>query len=86
VITFAEPTDLDALRLRTEFLSRPELRVSALQTARMLGLRSTHAAALLESLEREGFLARVEDGSYRRAPALATSPAAPAQRTQASAV
>ena len=35
MITLAEPTDLDALRLRTEFLSRPELRVSALQTARM---------------------------------------------------
>jgi DNA-binding IclR family transcriptional regulator len=84
MITFAEPTDLDALRLRTEFLSRPELRVSASQTARMLGLRSTHAAALLESLEREGFLARVEDGSYRRAPGVAA--AAAAQRVRPSAI
>jgi DNA-binding IclR family transcriptional regulator len=86
MITFAEPTDLDSLRLRTEFLSRPELRVSALQTARMLGLRSTHAAALLESLEREGFLARVEDGSYRRAPAAVAAAATSTQRVQASAV
>jgi DNA-binding IclR family transcriptional regulator len=84
MITFAEPTDLDALRLRTEFLSRPELRISASQTARMLGLRSTHAAALLESLEREGFLARVEDGSYRRAPAAVAAPPASAQRARPS--
>jgi DNA-binding IclR family transcriptional regulator len=84
MITFAEPTDLDALRLRTEFLSRPELRISASQTARMLGLRSTHAAALLESLEREGFLARVEDGSYRRAPAAVAAPPTSAQRARQS--
>ena len=68
MITLAEPTDLDALRLRTEFLSRPDLRMSAVHAAQLIGIRLHHAAVLLESLEREGFLIRLEDGTYRAAP------------------
>ena len=68
MITLAEPTDLDGLRLRTEFLSRPDLRMNVSNAAQLVGIRLHHAAALLESLEREGFLVHLEDGSYRRAP------------------
>ena len=77
MITLAEPTDLDALRLRTEFLSRPDLRVSGSHAAQLLGVRLCHAAALLESLAREGFLIRLDDGSYRCAP-LPARPSVPA--------
>jgi hypothetical protein len=63
----AEPTDLDALRVRNEFLAMPELIISAPQVARLLGLRSEHAAAILEGLVRELFLTETAQGAYRRA-------------------
>jgi hypothetical protein len=67
MIVTADPIDLDALRLRNEFLAMPGLTINIPQVARMLGLRSEHAAALLESLEHEQFLTHTANGAYRRA-------------------
>jgi hypothetical protein len=66
-MTTAEPIDLDALRVRNEFLDTPGLTVSVPQVARMLGLRSAHAAAILETLTNERFLTQMANGAYRRA-------------------
>src|SRR5262249_53331448 len=59
--------DLDALRLRHEFLEMPGLTISVPQAARMLGLRSQHAAAILDTLAREKFLTRTPGGPDPRA-------------------
>lgn len=67
MIATAEPIDLDALRLRNEFLALPELVLSVPQVARLLDLRSEHAAAILEGLARERFLVATAQGAYRRA-------------------
>jgi DNA-binding IclR family transcriptional regulator len=67
MIVTANPTDLDALRLRHEFLEMPGLTISVPQVARILGLRSEHAAAVLETLASERFLTRTPTGSYQRA-------------------
>jgi len=67
MIAAAAPTDLDALRLRHEFLEMPGLTISVPQAARMLGLRSEHAAAILDTLAREKFLTQTPTGSYQRA-------------------
>ena len=66
MIVAANPTDLDALRLRHEFLEMPGLIISVPQAARMLGLRSEHAAALLEMLADERFLTQTPAGLYQR--------------------
>lgn len=67
MIVAAAPTDLDALRLRNEFLEMPGLAISVPQAARMLGLRSEHAAAILETLASERFLTQTAAGLYQRA-------------------
>jgi hypothetical protein len=67
MIVAANPTDLDALRLRNEFLEMPGLTISVPQVARILGLRSEHAAAILEALASEKFLTKTSTGSYQRA-------------------
>ncbi len=67
MIVTAEPTDLDALRVRNEFLALPGLILNVPQVARMLGLRSEHAATILEGLARECFLTETPQGAYRRA-------------------
>ena len=67
MIVAAAPTELDSLRLRNEFLEMPGLRISVLQVARMLGLRSEHAAAILETLTSERFLTQTQAGLYHRA-------------------
>ena len=69
MIVADNPTDQDALRLRHEFLAMPGLTISVPQVARMLGLRSEHAAAILEALACEKFLTQTPTGSYRRASA-----------------
>jgi hypothetical protein len=69
MIASADPLDMDALRLRSEFLAMPGLIVNVPQVARMFGLRSEHAAAILETLASEMFLTRTASGAYRRAPA-----------------
>ena len=67
MIVAAAPTDLDSLRLRNEFLEMPGLTISVPQVARILGLRSEHAAAILEALASEKFLTKTPTGSYQRA-------------------
>jgi DNA-binding IclR family transcriptional regulator len=77
MIVAATPTELDSLRLRNEFLEMPGLTISVPQVARMLGLRSEHAAAILETLARERFLAQTPTGSYRRAVVIQRGPSSP---------
>jgi hypothetical protein len=67
MIVAALPTDQDALRVRSEFLDLPGLTLSVPQVARMLGLRSEHAAAILETLVSDRFLTETASGSYHRA-------------------
>jgi hypothetical protein len=62
----AVATDLDALRLRSEFLEMPGLVINALQAARLLDVRAYRALELLNELAGEGFLVRLANGSYRR--------------------
>jgi hypothetical protein len=64
MITVAEPIDADTLRIRHEFLTRPNLRVSADQAAALLGVSLRHASVILESMVFERFLARTADGRY----------------------
>ena len=69
MITLAEPIDADTLRTRHEFLTRRDLQVSADAVAVLLGVPCRHAVVILESLAKEGFLARTVDGRYVRAAA-----------------
>ena len=66
MITTAESTDLDALRLRSEFLEMPGLAITIRQTARLVGVRTERAATMLDELEHEGFLTHESDGTYHR--------------------
>jgi DNA-binding IclR family transcriptional regulator len=66
MITVAAPTDLDALRLRSEFLAMPGLTITVDQTARLVGVRRDHAAHILDELVHEGFLMHDDGGMYRR--------------------
>ena len=66
MITVADPLDLDTLRIRHEFLSVPDLRLSADTVASLLNVSRHHAAAMLEALVSEQFLSRHPDGSYSR--------------------
>jgi hypothetical protein len=72
MITFAEPTDLDALRIRHAFLAMPDLRASADTLAAMLCTTPRHARRALESLVHERFLERTADGLYIRSTAAAS--------------
>ena len=66
MITTAGPTDLDALRIRHEFLTVPDLRVSSDNAASLLHVSQRHALLTLESLVLERFLIRLPDGCYTR--------------------
>jgi predicted transcriptional regulator of viral defense system len=66
MITIAEPIDADVLRARNEFLTLPGLRASADDVAVTLDVSARHAAAILDSLAREGFLERTVGGQYVR--------------------
>jgi hypothetical protein len=67
MIVPGDPIDQDALRVRNEFLEVPGLIVSVPQVARLFGLRSEHASAILEALEREHFLTHNANGAYHLA-------------------
>ena len=69
MITFAEPIDLDTLRIRHEFISVPDLRVSLDPIAALLQIVPQRARLALQSLLLEGFLARTPDGYHVRATA-----------------
>ena len=66
MITIADAIDLDTLRIRHEFLETPGLVLTAAQTANRYALSASHAKALLEALEAEGFLVGGPEGAYRR--------------------
>ena len=58
--------DADILTLRHEFLRTPALAVTVSEVARLFGLRGEQAAAVLTTLEKEGWLTRSPAGAYRR--------------------
>jgi hypothetical protein len=62
MITLAEPIDLDTLRIRHEYLTAPDLRLSADTAAALLHVSQRHALLALESLVTERFLVRLTDG------------------------
>jgi hypothetical protein len=66
MITLAEPIDLDTLRIRHEYLTVVDLRLSADTAAALLHLSQRHATVALESLVTEQFLVRLSDGRYAR--------------------
>ena len=68
----AEPIDADTLRIRHEFLTQPNLCVSADVAASLLGVPERHALIILESLVFELFLARTANGQYVRSFAAGT--------------
>ena len=67
MISVADAIDADALRIRHEFLTLPNLNTSPDTCARLLGVSPRHAAHVLDSLVREGFLISTGSGSYVRA-------------------
>lgn len=77
--TFADPIDFDALRIRHEFLTLPDLRASVDAIGTLLHLSNRHARLILDSLVLEGFLDCGADGQYvRSAAAPSYRPASPA--------
>ena len=71
MLVLADAIDADILRIRHEFLDMPGLVLTVSQTARLYDLSSSHARALLETLEAEGFLVSGPSGVFRRsAPAM----------------
>jgi hypothetical protein len=66
MIAVADAVHADALRLRHEFLTLPDLQMSATACADLLNVSPRHAIHLLESLVQEGFLQRRGD-RYSRA-------------------
>ena len=66
MIAFADPIDLDALRIRHEFLTLPDLHASAASVAALLGVTERHALVALDALVAEGFLERIPDRGYAR--------------------
>jgi hypothetical protein len=70
MIVTAAPIDADLLRLRHEFLCMPGLCLSVPQVALLTGVRLDHATDILATLEAEGFLEQLVDGTFRRANAL----------------
>ena len=73
MFTLAEPIDLDALRIRHEFLETADLRLSADAAAALLSVSQRHALIALESLVAERFLVRLPDGCYSRPSQTSTS-------------
>jgi hypothetical protein len=66
MIAVADPIDADTLRIRHEFLTLPDLRLSADEVAHLLVVPPRHALLILESLAHEEFLERTHDGQYVR--------------------
>lgn len=71
-----DPIDLDALRVRHEFLTVPDLRASADEVAALVGISFHHADAILRALVDDGFLERTGDRYARSTTAPSNRPAA----------
>lgn len=65
--TVSDSSARDSARLRDEFLSMPALCLTVSQVARLLAVTRVGASGLLKDLERERFLTRTANGSYRLA-------------------
>lgn len=59
--------EAELTRLRSEFLLFPGLCLTAEQAARLIDVPRGDATQLLATLEDEGLLLRLRNGSYRRA-------------------
>jgi len=68
MITVAAPIDADTLRIRHDFLSSVDLRLSVDDVATRLQVQPRRAFLILESLVWEGFLGRTWDEQYMRLP------------------
>jgi hypothetical protein len=66
MFTTGKPIDFDTLRIRHEFLTVPDRRLTPEAVASLLHVSPRHAFAELESLVLEGFLTRLSDGRYAR--------------------
>jgi hypothetical protein len=66
MIAYADPIDLDALRVRHEFLTLPDLHASVESVAALLGVSERHALLTLDALVAEGFLVRMPHEQYVR--------------------
>lgn len=64
MIACAEPIDADVLRVRHEFLTRPDLHASVDAVARLVDVSPRHAALILDTLVHEEFLEQAPDGRY----------------------
>ena len=53
-------------RIHSEFLEMPGLRINAAQAQRLWGLEPTVCEIILAALQEEGFLKRLEDGTFLR--------------------
>jgi DNA-binding IclR family transcriptional regulator len=67
MIRDADAIDADVLRIRHQFLSKPDLVLTVGQIASLYDLSRAHAQRLLDTLESEGFLVGGASGIYRRA-------------------
>lgn len=54
------------MRVRSEFLEMPGLRLTTRQAARLWGIDGTMSERVLTRLEGAGFLLRTRDGAYMR--------------------
>jgi hypothetical protein len=66
MIVIADAIDADVLRIRHEFLAKPDLVLTVAQTATLYALSMAHAKTLLDTLEAEGFLISYLNNAYRR--------------------
>ncbi len=66
MIALAEPIDADLLRVRHQYLTDSDLKLSAADIVAQLQVQPRHALRMLESLVVEGFLSRDHDGRYVR--------------------
>jgi hypothetical protein len=66
MIAIAGPIDADLLRVRHQYLTDSDLKLSAADIVAQLQVQPRHALRMLESLVVEGFVRRDHDGRYVR--------------------
>ncbi|HMF97757.1 MAG TPA: hypothetical protein VKE96_25835 [Vicinamibacterales bacterium] len=59
-------THAACLRIRTEYIEMPDLKLTRAQVRRLCGLRQDVCDAAMRSLVHAGFLWETADGSFRR--------------------
>ena len=66
MIALGDPIDADLLRVRHQYLTDSDVKLSAADIVAQLQVQPRHALRMLESLVVEGFLSRDHDGRYVR--------------------